>query len=260
MKKILFGIVWVISFILILSSTNADSIANIKLTESNQELRNLVSDMLKETHINSSSNMNRILTETRASDEIIRKRFQLLSNKQKNKVILLAKTENMKKSGIQEDKQDLLKEVIDLIDKEDKYIWDLSEDELKLYVNSINVVSTLDNTLITQSSSSCPVKSFPDIISYVEKPTYTSYVSTYYYSNVATEIGETPCDTELWYNTSKDRVWWTNFLTRDMINWWYGGKLSKRTSSGDDRIVIGYWGAFSRGLTDYWLSQSVVIW
>jgi len=239
------------------------------LTIIDNEVNNIASAMLVDTPMKNGLNLEQV----KAGDIGILQKFDALSVSSKYEVLNIVREENFKKfSTGQNQKSLLIHRSVDVVMKQLKsqglFIGDLYDSQIKALIVEVQADFKTDDTMgrsqsTASASSSCPLKNFHSSIDYAEKPTYTSYASAYYYSNVVTTVGEYPCDTELWYNVSKSRVYGLNFSTRQLITssgpFGYSGRLSKRTANGDDRIVIGV-KKYIWGLSDYALSNNVVIW
>jgi len=253
MKKIFFGL---LMFFALISNSFAG--------ETSRDIQNIAFGMLIETKVNG-NNIEALIDKSNFSDANLTERFEALTVDEKYQVLEIVRAENLKKfSGKKQDKDELLLQhvigsVIHDLQEEGIFIGDLSSDEIKAkLIKSKDNFVIGDSEVSQSSSSSCPLKSFPLKIYHSYKSIYDPYVSAYYYSNVITEAGEWPCDTELWYNGSKNRVYGLIYGIRQMIlnphPYGYGGSLSKRTDGGNDRLVVGIKAALY-GYNDYALSQ-----
>ncbi len=258
------------AFAMLLVCSSSSIFANELSIGNNNMVGDIASAILQEVPINNGQNFKILTEQAKISDEKINQHFNTLSVQEKYKVLEIVRNANLRKSDTEQTKEALLlkhaiKDVIKTLKSQDVFIGDIGDSELKLYIaDSLASLKTDDSiisekTVSVKSSSSCPLKNFYDSIDYAVKPSYTSYASAYYYSNVVTTVGEWPCDTELWYNASKNNVYGLNWSTRQMITIGYGGRLSKRISGGNDRLVVGI-KKYIWGLSDYALSKNVIIW
>lgn len=196
----------------------------------------------------------------RKIDQEIRDEFDKLSVKDKYRVLNIkieikkAKRGNVKMTEMKKLKEKMRQEVFILGEKDDIFVPDLTENEMKKYAEKTKSFQLLKK-MNQDRLGSCPFGTFPGVISKLNPNGNTIHYLALV-SDIVNEIGEWPCDHKLWYNVSKNYVWGTTADARDLLDD-FGGELRKKTS-GVFSLIVGHWTTFFNGMTDD--LDEIVIW
>jgi hypothetical protein len=140
------------------------------------------------------------------------------------------------------------------------FIFDITDEEFN---NLVKAKATELWLLVWWCTA--PIKNFPWVINYQDKPSSQSYTISYSYQDVRTEASETICDLEVFYNTWSSNppsgyyVWGTTALTRTMISVFFWWSLSTRFDTTRLYSIVVWW-LRSALLTDAYVADTMVIW
>ena len=86
----------------------------------------------------------------------------------------------------------------------------------------------------------CGYQTFPNVATIKDPATKWNANIAYgvLSSNISNDPnGEFPCDTQIWYETSKPYVWWMTWRARRVLDLY--PRINKRTDCGKDSFIIG---------------------
>lgn len=187
--------------------------------------------------------------------EIIEK-FNKLSTKEKYIVFDKIRNDNIKNSFNIENI--VANAVIEDYKKKKLFVLDMNDEE----INNAFLNKSKELWINTMSlTCNAPIKNFPWKIYYWVKPASSSFSTPYYYSDVMTSAWETLCDVELWFNTTRTKIYWTNSATRLLYNTYFSWVLSTRSSWVWWQSVVIWWTRMVLAwLTSYWVYSHTITW
>lgn len=157
------------------------------------------------------------------------------------------------------------KDIVNLDKDIDKRFNALSKEEQDIVMNLVRnnwKEFSFLSYLRSANGGRCGYQTFPDVATI--KDPVTKGNANIVYGNFSSNIsnnpnGEFPCDTQIWYNTSKPYVWWMTWRARRVLNLY--PHINKRTDFGKDSLII-WW---TKSLPFYWtawfdMHNEFVIW